>query len=206
MNINKLNNQIQYWHSNKEIPDETKLILIEPKNTKSIKRDFNIKFDLNNIFFCGKIYNNFFDYAYYIEEDLKGDYPLLIYGLEEFKSILTYGYNHWNKVVNRWIYIDDLKIFNEQNNLWHKKEDIPKLNKLILFDTSLHKPILKSFDENLHCVGMLQITEYQMEKPIYTFTVFSLEQDTHLMYTFEYEYFTAVNKWCYLKDIKDLIS
>ena len=94
MNIKKINRILQFWHNNTEVPNKTKLILIEPKNTNKIFQQFPICIASKNknIYFVGKLYNSNFDLIdIYIDHDndYEKNYTLITYNLDTFKLSLN---------------------------------------------------------------------------------------------------------------------
>ena len=95
MNINKINTQLQYWHDVNELPKKYKLILFKAK--------FN-----DSYYFIGA-FNNI-DYVY----------QFCTYGLNDavyknplensmLNRIYKHQHNNWYNVVEKWMYLTDLK-------------------------------------------------------------------------------------------------
>ena len=215
MNTNKINCALQYWHNNTELPEKTQLILIEPKNINKISQQFPISINLKNLYFVGKLYNSQFDLIdIYIDHDNDNEknYTLITYNLDTFKLSLHSGYNNWNLLVNKWIYLSDCINLLKHTNFYHDNTYIPKCNKLILFEVIDKLQPFKSFNENLWCIGSLQLQEITVENnPIYKLPIFNICSNKHLihMYAVSQQHLVGaehcIKHWIYLDDIKELI-
>ena len=93
MNINKINNQLQYWHNVNELPEEEIPILIKANN-------------YNDLYFIGKLNHGY---------DLPHVYPLTMYSLStnyslnKYDTIIQKSLCHWHTIVKKWMYLTDLK-------------------------------------------------------------------------------------------------
>jgi len=87
MNVNKINNHLQYWHDVNELSSNTNdLILIIPNNLK-ISKDFVV----------GKM----------SPQITHKQEVILIYENED-NACIDEVYCNWNDVIKKWIYIKDL--------------------------------------------------------------------------------------------------
>lgn len=216
MNIKKINQILQYWHNNTEIPNKTKLILIEPKNIDKIFQQFPIYIASKNknIYFVGKLYNSNFDLInIYIDHDndYEKNYMVITYNLDTFKLSLNTGYNNWNMFVNKWIYLSDIIQLLKDTKYYHNSfSDIPKQDKLILFEIIDKLQSFKSFNENLWCIGALQLE--RTNDLIYKLPVFNITSNKHLihMYAVTHQQLDNANQciknWIYLDDIKEFFE
>lgn len=95
MNINKINNQLQYWHNVNELPEKGKPILIDSKL-------------IENIYLIGEF------------SKIDAYYQFITYGLNDGiyndplknnldKMLFKHYHDKWYDVVNRWMYLTDLK-------------------------------------------------------------------------------------------------
>lgn len=93
MNINKINNQLQYWHNVNELPEEEIPILIKANNQ-------------DDLYFIGKLNHGY-------NQPLV--YPLTTYSLttnynlNKYNTIVQKSLCHWYNIVKKWMYLTDLK-------------------------------------------------------------------------------------------------
>ena len=218
MNIKKINNALQYWHNNTETPNKTKLILIEPKNIDKIFQQFPISISSKSIYFVGKLYNSNFDLIdIYInhDNDYEKNYTLITYNLDSLKLSLHSGYNNWDLLVDKWIYLSDCIQLMQQTKKYYDSSYIPKQNKLILFEVINNLQPLKSFNENLWCIGALQLAEIDVNNiPTYKLLIFNICSNKHLLHMYMVNKVShtlnasekSIKNWIYLDDIKEFFK